>query len=119
MLLSWLALPIRDIEDAQDVLDFVADLDLGSITDELSWSSMTANVILKSVNKLTLGFHTFRMNPDVLDHDVTRDCKSSKSLFRRSDGLDTFVEHLTSLVQRCCYFTLYPLEPLPGEYVVL
>jgi hypothetical protein len=60
-----------------------------------------------------------RMNPDVLDHDVTRDCKSSKSLFRRSDGLDTFVEHLTSLVQRCCYFTLYPLEPLPGEYVVL
>ena len=64
-------------------------------------------------------FRRSRMNPDVLDHDVTRDCKSSKSLFRRSDGLDTFVEHLTSLVQRCCYFTLYPLEPLPGEYVVL
>ena len=60
-----------------------------------------------------------RMNPDVLDHDVTRDCKSSKSLFRRSDGLDTFVEHLTSLVERCCYSTLYPLEPLPGEYIVL
>ena len=41
-----------------------------------------------------------RMNPDVMDHDVTRDCKSSKSLFWVIDGLDTFVDYLTSLVER-------------------
>jgi hypothetical protein len=40
------------------------------------------------------------MNPDIMDHDVTRDYKSSKSLLKRSDGLDTFVDHLTSLVER-------------------
>ena len=40
------------------------------------------------------------MNPDVVDHDVTRDCKSLKSLFWVMDGLDTFVDYLTSLVER-------------------
>ena len=46
MLLMRLALPIQDIEYMQDILDFVADLDLGMITDELSWGATTANVIL-------------------------------------------------------------------------
>jgi hypothetical protein len=49
----------QDSEYAEDVLDLIADFDLGSITDEFSRGSRTANVILKSVDKLTLGLHTF------------------------------------------------------------
>ena len=49
------------MEGAENVLDFVADFNLGTITDKFCWGTMAANVVFKGVHKLAFGFHAFNI----------------------------------------------------------
>jgi len=58
MLIMQLALPIIiEVTSLPDLLDLVADFDLGSITDELSRSSPSPDLILQSVDELPICFN--------------------------------------------------------------
>jgi len=54
MLIMWLTLSIINAVSPQDLLDLVADFDLGVVTDELSGSSPCPDLILKSVDELLI-----------------------------------------------------------------
>ena len=52
MLIMWLTLPIINAVSPQDSLDLVAEFHLGPITDELSGSSLSPDLVLQSVDEL-------------------------------------------------------------------
>jgi len=57
MLIMWLTLPIINAVSPQDFLDLVADFHLGSITNELSGSSPSPDLILQSVDELPISLN--------------------------------------------------------------
>jgi len=57
MLIMWLTLPIINAVRPQDCLDFVANFHLGSITDELSGSSPSPDLVLQSVDELPISLN--------------------------------------------------------------
>ncbi len=57
MLIMWLALPIVNAVSMQDFLDLVADLYLGTITDELCWSSPSLDLVFQSIDELPISFN--------------------------------------------------------------
>ena len=57
-------MPNRDDKSMKDVLDFVANLNLSTITDQFSHGSPITDVILKGVDELLVGFNSIYI------HDV-------------------------------------------------
>ncbi len=58
MLLVWLTLPVLDEQGAEDILDFVTDLHLSSVTDKLGRSSPFTDVVFEGINELLVHFNT-------------------------------------------------------------
>ena len=57
VLLVWLTLPVTYDEVPEDVLDLVANLNLGHITYELCHRSLLPDIILKDNDKLLIRLH--------------------------------------------------------------
>lgn len=57
MLAVWLSLPILNDVIPKDVLHFDANLNLGSITDQLGHGPSSLDIVLKYFDKLLVCFH--------------------------------------------------------------
>ena len=57
MLIMRLTLPIINAVSSQDFLDLVTDFHLGSITDELSGSSPSPDLVFQSVDELPISLN--------------------------------------------------------------
>ena len=66
MLIMWLTLPIINAVSPQDFLDLVADFNLGSITDELSGSSPSPDLVLQSVDELPISLNGINISDEGL-----------------------------------------------------
>ena len=56
--MTSLRLPIFDEEAKQDVMNFVADLHLGTVADEFGGGTSKGSDVLQGVDELFLCFHT-------------------------------------------------------------
>jgi hypothetical protein len=66
MLLVSFNLPTANEKGTKDILDLLADFNLGSVTDQFGRSTMLMDVVFKSVNKLLVRLHAINISEEGL-----------------------------------------------------
>ena len=92
LLLMGLTLPSRDEKDAENILDFVTDLDLSTVTEELGHSSPITDVILEGVDKLAIGLDTIDVS-DMGTGPNKQDSSSGAIINSRDIGIDNITSN--------------------------
>ena len=87
MLLSRLALPTSDAQRSQNILNFVADLDLCSIADEFGRGSSVLDNVFERVDKLFVRLHSVDVGDERFCSDKELSTCNSRS-GRRGIGID-------------------------------
>jgi len=64
MLIMQFALPIIDAVSAQDFLDLVAYLHLGTVTDKFSQGSSCLDLVFQSIDELPIGFNSIDISDE-------------------------------------------------------